>query len=205
MVLLIAIAVALVIGLATGGSLANAGGLRIRLLPVLVAALLIQVAIFTPIAGRWDITHRIGPYIHIGTLFAVLFVMFRNLHIPGMKIIIVGAALNALVITVNGGFMPSPESALERAGRLERVRQEEARQQGESYVLSNSKIADDDTRLPFLGDAIAIPERVPLSNVISIGDILIAIGAITAIVRVMHRKQDAPREPSESTIPDAAA
>lgn len=194
MVLLIAIALALIIGFATGGSLANAGAMRLRLrfLPLLVAALLVQIVIFTPIAGRWDITHRIGPYIHIATLLVVLFVMLRNLHIPGMKIIVVGAALNALVITANSGFMPSPESALERAGRLERVQQEETREQGQSPVLSNSSIADDDTRLVFLGDAIAIPERYPLSNVISIGDIVIAIGAIVAIVTVMHRKQGTP-------------
>lgn len=196
MVLLVAIAVALAIGFATGGSLAGAAGLRIRLLPLLVGALLVQVAIFTPIAGGWEITHRVGPYIHIATLLVVLVVMSRNLHIPGMKIIIIGAALNALVITANGGFMPSPESALERAGRLERVRQDEAQRQGESYILSNSTIADDDTRLLFLGDVIAIPDRLPLSNVISIGDIVIAIGALVAIVRVMHREPDVTPEPA---------
>ncbi|HUG14051.1 MAG TPA: DUF5317 domain-containing protein [Thermomicrobiales bacterium] len=202
MVLLSAIALGLIIGFATGGSLAKAAGMRIGLLPVLLAALLVQVAIFTPIAGRWEITHSIGPYAHIATLLAVLFVMLRNLHIPGMKIIVVGAALNALVITANGGFMPSPESALERAGRLDRVRQEQARQQGESPVLSNSEIADDDTRLLFLGDVIAIPDRLPLANVISIGDIVIAAGAVIAITRSMHRKQDAP---AETQAPGVAA
>jgi hypothetical protein len=199
-VLLIAIAVAIAIGFATGGSLANAGGIRIRLLPILVTALLIQIAIFTPIAGGWDITHRVGPYIHIGTLLMVLFVMFRNLHIPGMKIIIIGAALNALVITANGGFMPSPESALERSGRLEPVRQEEAQRRGDSSILTNSAIADDDTRLLFLGDAIAIPERFPLSNVISIGDIVIAFGAIAGIVLVMHRRHDTPAKTNTAGI-----
>jgi hypothetical protein len=203
-VLLVAIVVALALGFATGGSLARAGGLRIRLLPLLVGALLVQVAIFTPIAGRLDITHRVGPYVHIATLYVVLFVMFRNLRIPGMKVIIIGAALNALVITANGGFMPSPESALEGAGRLENVRQEEAEQRGESRIFSNSTVADDDTRLPFLGDVFVIPDRFPISNVISIGDILIAIGAMIAIVRVMHSEPDAPPGTADSTASGTA-
>jgi hypothetical protein len=201
-VLLLAIIIALAIGFLSGGSLANASGLRIRYLPLLIAALLVQVAIFSQIAGTRDIIHRVGPYLYIVTLFATLFVMVMNLSIPGMKVIAVGAALNALVITANGGFMPSPESALERAGRLEYVRQEEAEKADGSYVLSNSTIADDDTRLLFLGDVIPIPRRVPLSNVISIGDIIIAIGAAIAIVRVMHRRpeerQAAPREQENS-------
>jgi hypothetical protein len=188
-VLLSAIVVALLIGFLRGGTLANVAGIRIRYLPILFAALLVQIAIFSQIAGTRDTIHRIGPYLYILTLFATLFVMLMNLHIPGMKVIAVGAALNALVITANGGFMPSPESALERAGRLEYVRQEESERASGSYVLSNSTIADDDTRLLFLGDVIPIPERVPLSNVISIGDIVIAIGAIVAIVQVMGTRR----------------
>lgn len=193
MVLLVAIVVALAIGFLSGGSLANIGGLRIRYLPLLVVALLIQVAIFSQIAGTYDVIHRIGPWIYVGTLFATLFVMMMNMSIPGMKVIALGAALNALVITANGGFMPSPESALERAGRMEYVRQEQAEREGGAGrpILTNSKIADDDTRLLFLGDVIPIPERVPLSNVISIGDILIAIGAGIAIVSVMRRRPEA--------------
>ena len=202
MVLLFAIALGLVIGFATGGSLANAASMRIRLLPVLVAALLIQVVIFTPIAGRWDITHSVGPYLHIGTLLAVMYVMLRNLHIPGMKIIVIGAALNALVIVANGGFMPSPESALERAGLLEQVRQEQA----DARMLTNSTIADDDTRLLFLGDVIAIPDGVPLANVVSAGDIVLAVGAVIAITRSMHRKPGAQAATAtETPAPGAPA
>jgi hypothetical protein len=83
--------------------------------------------------------------------------------------------------------MPSPRSALERAGKLDTVQPED------TNILSNSTIADDDTRLSFLGDVIVIPERYPFANVMSIGDIVIAIGAIVAIVIVMHRKQSAPK------------
>jgi hypothetical protein len=201
-VLILAVVIGVVIGVVTGGSLAHISSVRIRYLLLLIAALLWQIAIFSPLLGTQEFVHRVGPYIYIGTLVATLFVMLANLHIPGMKLIALGAALNALVITANGGFMPAPESALRASGQLEHVLQDERERADGSYVLTNSKIADDDTNLRFLGDVIAIPHQVPLANVISIGDIVIALGAIIAIVRVMHRRpDDVPKpEPAAGAI-----
>ncbi len=184
MVLLIAVVVALLVGFLSGGSLRHASVIRIRYLPFLVAALLVQIAIFTPILGTRQFIYDFGPYIYIGTLLVTLAVMLKNVQIPGMPVIALGALLNALVIIANGGRMPSPESALREAGLLDRVRDgEQANANGES-VFTNSTVTDDDTRLSFLGDIIAIPNI----NVISIGDILIAIGAAIAIVIIMRRK-----------------
>lgn len=187
MVLLLAVVVSIAIGYLTGGTLRHVGQMRVRWLPALLGALLAQIAIFSAILGTRDIIHRIGPYIYIATLLVTLGVMLRNLQIPGMPVIALGAALNALVIIANGGFMPSPEEALRDAGRLENVQEDEREQLEGSYVLSNSTVADDDTNLRFLGDVIAIPDVIPLANVISIGDIVIAIGAGIAIVSVMRR------------------
>jgi hypothetical protein len=53
-------------------------------------------------------------------------------------------------------------------------------------------IADDDTRLAFLGDIFALPESMPMSNVYSIGDIFIAVGAGATTARTMHLKPDEP-------------
>jgi hypothetical protein len=183
-VLLIAVVIALLIGFLSGGSLRHASAIRIRYLPFLIAALLVQVALFTPIIGTRQFIFDVGPYIYIGTLLVTLAVMLRNLQIPGMPVIALGGLLNALVIIANGGRMPSPESALREAGLLQRVRDgEQAIADGES-VFTNSTVTDDDTRLGVLGDIIAIPDI----NVISIGDILIAVGAAIAIDVVMRRK-----------------
>lgn len=186
MVLVLAVVASVVAGFLSGGSLAHVRGVRINWWPLLFAALLVQILIFSQLLGTRAIIHDIGPYLYIGTLAMTLAVMLRNLHIPGMWVIALGAALNALVITANGGFMPSPESALRAAGRIDEVQESEAEKASGSYVLSNSTIADDDTRLRFLGDVLAIPDAVPLANVISVGDIVIAIGAAVAIVSVMH-------------------
>lgn len=198
MVLLLAIAISLLIGFLSGGTLKNISGLRIRYLPLLIAALLVQVAIFSSILGTRDFIYDYGPYIYIGTLAMSLFVMLMNMQIPGMPVIALGAFLNAVVITANGGYMPSPRSALIEADRLQHVQVDEQKKADNEWVLSNSTVADDDTRLRFLGDVIPIPDSVPFANVISIGDIILAIGAGIAIVGVMHRRPDEHEPVSES-------
>lgn len=196
MVLVAAIVISLLIGFLTGGSLKSISQFRIRYLPLAVAAVVIQVLIFSPILGTREFIHDIGPYIHITTLLMTMFVMAKNFHIPGMPVILLGALLNATVIIANGGFMPSPESALDNAGLLESVQSNEG---GGDRVLSNSTIADDDTRLRFLGDVISVPEGIPLANVYSTGDIVLAIGVGIAIITVMHRR------PRQHELPDSEA
>ncbi|HMM42689.1 MAG TPA: DUF5317 domain-containing protein [Thermomicrobiales bacterium] len=197
MILLVAILVALVAGYLTGGSLAQAHQARFRALPLFFGAAFVQVLIFTPLLGTREFIHDYGPLIYIGSVLASLAAILLNLRIPGMKIMAVGAALNALVIIANGGYMPSTEEALARAGKLETVERAEAKAPGDDWLLTNSKIADDDTRLLFLGDVIAIPEGAPLANVISIGDVLLALGAAVAVLRVMHLPAEAPARRGE--------
>jgi hypothetical protein len=152
------------------------------------------VLIFSPILGTREFIHDIGPYIHIATLLMTMFVMAKNFHIPGMPVVLLGALLNAIVIIANGGFMPSPESALEDAGLLENA-------QSGNRVLSNSTVADDDTRLRFLGDVISVPEGIPLANVYSIGDLVLAVGVGIAIVTVMHRRPEQQELADSETVP----
>lgn len=207
MVLFSAVVFGLLIGILSGGSFSGfaAGAARFRWLPLVLIATFIQIAIFTPIIGTHDIIHGLGPYIYIATIIATLIFLSANRHIPGLTVVLIGALLNATVIIANGGFMPSPESSLRDAGRYERVLEVEVSQQGEDRPShTNSVIADDDADLFFdsetpllvLGDIFAIPDGIPGANVISIGDILIAIGASIAIVRVMHMR---PQEYDEPT------
>lgn len=187
MVLLVAVILSLIVGFATGGSLDGIRKVgRIRYLPLLVLALAVQFLIFTPLLGREPWIHDIGPYLHIATILASFFVITRNFHIPGMPIIALGAALNATAIIANGGFMPSPEDALRESGLYADVHVTEEERRTDDYLFTNSTVANDDTNLAFLGDVIPIPEELPLANVISIGDVFIDLGAVVAIIRVMH-------------------
>jgi len=203
-VLLPAVGIGLLIGFLTGGSLAGFSLARFRLLPLLLLSVFIQVLIFTSILGQTDFVHRTGNYIYMFTILLTLLVFYKNTHIPGLVVILIGALLNAVVIFANGGYMPTRAELLDEAGRLEKVQQSaEAEAAGERLVHNNSIIADDDTRLEFLGDIFALPENVPLSNVFSIGDIFIAVGAAATTARTMHLKPAVSRrrEHEQSEIP----
>jgi hypothetical protein len=164
-------------------------------LPILIGALLVQGAIFSPILGRNDLIHRTGPYLHIGTLLATLVVIVRNSAVPGMKMVALGAALNALVVIANGGSMPTDPRAIRLAHREDDPAFRRIESMAHDDVLSNTNIADDKTQLLILGDAIPIPGPAPLATVISIGDLVITLGASLVIIRAMHRRSDEDRGP----------
>jgi hypothetical protein len=199
-VLLASVVVGLFVGIARGGSLSGFSQARFAYLPVLLAALVVQLVIFVGPVARMEETHRVGPYVYMATLLATLFALWANRSIPGITIVLVGATLNAAVIFANGGFMPTPHSALESAGRLEYVIQEEAdRAAGKRLAHTNSVIASDETRLSYLGDVLYIPEGYPAANVISLGDLFIALGAGVATAKVMLLGKEERRGRSQPT------
>jgi hypothetical protein len=95
-----------------------------------------------------------------------------NRRVPGMALTALGAALNLLAITANGGVMPASPAALTAAG----LPVDEPGFQSSAAV--------DDPRLAFLGDVFAIPASWPLSNVFSVGDVLIGVGLAWGVHRI---------------------
>ncbi|RME44855.1 MAG: hypothetical protein D6791_12135, partial [Chloroflexi bacterium] len=55
----------------------------------------------------------------------------------------------------------------------------------EEVIHNNSIVATEGTRLRFLTDIFAIPRQVPLANVFSVGDVLIALGGMYFLQRVL--------------------
>lgn len=196
LILVLAIVVSLCVGMLRGGTISNLSQTRLRFVPFVFLALVVQVLIFSPILGKEPFIHRIGPYIHIATLVVSAGVMLLNRHVPGMKLIFAGAALNLLVITANGGFMPISESALRIAGQEEEMLHHQPRQDGEDYILPNSRLSTGNANLLFLGDVIPIPKESPISTVVSVGDVILAVGASIAIVSCTRRREEA----DESTL-----
>lgn len=103
----------------------------------------------------------------VGAVFLV-----ANRRVPGMPLVALGAALNLLAITANGGVMPASPAALARAGLAA----------DGSGFQSSAAVAE--PRLAFLGDVFSIPASWPLSNVFSIGDVLIGVGLAWGLHRV---------------------
>ena len=97
----------------------------------------------------------------VGAIFVA-----ANWRVPGMPLIALGAACNLLAIAANGGVMPASPTALAGAGLAV-----DAPGFHNSAALAHPRLA-------FLGDVFFIPASWPLSNVFSVGDVLIALGIV---------------------------
>jgi hypothetical protein len=160
---------AVVLGLLTvplaGGKLRRLAHAELRQVPLVFAALGTQIVVILVLPGD-TIWHRI---LHLGSYGLAAAFVIANRHIAGIFTIGIGALLNLLAITANGGVMPASETALRAAGLLTAA-----------DGFANSA-AVSDPKLLFLGDIFAIPESWPLHNVFSIGDVLIAVGVVIAL------------------------
>lgn len=102
--------------------------------------------------------------------------LVANWRLPGMPLVALGGAMNLLAISVNGGVMPASPSALAGAGLAV-----------DPPGFHNSAVLPD-PRLGFLGDVFFIPAAWPLSNVFSVGDVLIGLGVAWALHRICRSR-----------------
>jgi hypothetical protein len=187
MMLLIALLCGLIAGWARGGSLVKLAQLPLRGSWLILIALLLQITTFSPQFESLSWSERLGPILYVSSILLLLLAVGLNLSLSGMKILGLGLLLNFLAIAANGGYMPVPLENLARAGMSHRA--ELLRARGH---LSNSTVLTSETRLPFLADILFVPSFLPFSNVFSIGDVFIGIGAFILVMQAMQseRKQD---------------
>ncbi len=111
----------------------------------------------------------IADAVHLASYLLAGGFLLMNLHVPGLWIVGLGGGLNFAAIIANGGTMPAGEWATRVSGLV--------LAQGE---FSNSEMVAN-PRLLFLGDVFPIPKAWPLSNVFSIGDLLLVVGAAVVL------------------------
>jgi hypothetical protein len=161
--------VAVLVGVATvplaRGHLSALGTVRLKLVPLIFAALALQLLLTTVLPGGSELLHRI---LHLGSYAMIAGFLFANRHITGIAIVAAGTALNLAAIVANGGVMPASRHAMKVAGITP------------SHDFMNSTALAHPRLLP-LGDIFAVPKGWPLHNVYSVGDIVIVIGAVIAI------------------------
>ncbi len=105
---------------------------------------------------------------------AVLVAVVRNLAVPGMALVALGAASNLVAIVANGGLMPTTAAALAAAGM------------DPDDGFSNSAVLADPALAP-LTDIFALPAWLPFANVFSIGDVVLGLGVAVVIALGMRR------------------
>lgn len=144
----------------TGGTWRRLATLRMRHGWLALASLAGQIVVLE-VPGLPE-----GPSaaVHVLTyLLAGVFVLV-NRRLAGLWLLALGAASNGVTIALNGGTLPASPQALRSAGI-----------EAEMGFVNSGVVVD--PVLPWLGDVFAVPASMPLSNVFSVGDVLIVTGA----------------------------
>lgn len=164
----------------SGGRIGRLGALPLRWSSAVAIALAIQIVVTVG-----TVTPGIGAGLHlVSYAFAAAFVV-ANRRIPGMLLTASGGSMNLAAIAANGGVMPASPRAMEIAG---------ISATGEHFVNSG---AVEGARLAWLGDVFAIPAAWPLSNVFSVGDVVLLVGVAILMHRACHT---APARPVTDAI-----
>jgi Family of unknown function (DUF5317) len=166
--LLVVTAIALVLSVpVAGGRLSRLADIRIRATWAVLLAVAIQVGISDVAPGG---SHWLHVALNIASYMLDAYFLFANRRIAGVPIVALGAGLNILAISANGGVMPASASALRISGIDPRAGFDN------SAHLVHAHLA-------VLGDVIPVPGPWPIGNVLSVGDLTIFVGALI----VLHR------------------
>lgn len=176
MLLLYAIAAGVLAGVVAGGRISALADLHIRWLGIALGGLAFQAALFSePVAER---VGSAGPILYVISTLVVFAVLLRNLDLPGLPVVAIGATLNLLAIVANGGYMPSDPAAWQALTGIAAVPTDD---------FSNSMLMGPGTALPWLADIFVLPRPIPFANVFSLGDVVIAVGIAWCVVSSMRQ------------------
>lgn len=177
---LVTAAVVAFIAVRRGGSLEALASTEFAWTSLLFVALLVQIT--ADLWGRFT-PATVEAAVLVLTYAAVAFFLALNRHLPGMLIAAVGMSLNAIVIVLNGAMPVSLWAA--RIAGLEL--------KGDLGV--KHEVAGPHTVLGFLGDIIPIPMTL---QVVSIGDVVMAVGIALLVYRQTLRRSPQAVDAAES-------
>jgi hypothetical protein len=177
--------IGLLLGWGLGGRLRNLGAVGIRLWPLALVGLILQLVPVPNLEGT------LGDLLPVGVLLVsyavLLFFVALNWRLRGFVLIGVGLLLNAVVIGVNLG-MPVSEHAARQSGQAEAIPVLASGQDPKHFL------ADDESALLPLADV--IPVGSPFHIVVSVGDVVSYVGAAvfltTAMLGVADRRSRRP-------------
>jgi len=172
MFILYAVLIGLVAGFLAGGRVSAIGEIRFRWAPLVIVGFLAQVLLFSDaVAER---VGDLGPALYVGSTLTVVVAVLRNVAIPGIPLVALGAISNLVAIVANGGYMPASPAAMAALGKAAPT------------VYSNSAVVSQPA-LAALTDVFALPSWLPFHNIFSVGDVVLAVGVVIVIWAAMRR------------------
>jgi Family of unknown function (DUF5317) len=184
---LLPIAFAVALALAFGGRFGRVAELQLRGLWLFFLAIGIQVVAFPFAFLPWTTGEQTAKVLWLISYGCLLVAAALNRRILGAQIVAAGMALNLAAILTNGGRMPATPQAMEAAGL--------------DFAVKHNSVAAAQPNLSWLVDRFAAPDWVPLTNVYSVGDVVIALGAVVLVFSATGARL--PRLRSRSEQPSA--
>jgi hypothetical protein len=165
------VAAAVALGLLLGGSLGRLAELPLRAPWLFLSAIALQVVAFPVGVLPWRTHETAASILWITSYGLLVAAAVLNRRVIGVPVVAVGMLLNLSAILANRGTMPVRPEAMHDAGRA-------AVTQANSTALA-------DPALPWLVDRWAAPGWIPLANVFSVGDVVVAAGAAVIVLAGM--------------------
>jgi hypothetical protein len=172
-----------------GGSLLGLVETKFRAFALVIASFVVQFA-FVLWPPEW-LTRTSAFWILLATQVAVLAFLLLNRRLPGATLMLIGIALNVVVISANQA-MPVSETAARAAG-TDFLTDERHVEHG---LHLRNEILDEDTRLPWLADVIPLPV---VGQVASVGDAILGWG-IALLVYKRMKSSSIPAPTANSTL-----
>jgi hypothetical protein len=180
MVLPVVLILALIAGLAARGSLRRFGDLRVHWWGAAIGGLLLQL-----LPQPWSHGLAVATASLVTSYGLLIAFLWVNRRLPGLPLMLIGLVLNLIVIAPNHGMPVSGAAARVAGGSLESA-------PGDHRPNKHHLMTGDDVLRP-LGDVIPVPP--PLSDVLSIGDVLLYAGMAYFVVLVMLGRSGENRRP----------
>jgi hypothetical protein len=149
-----------------GGRLSALADVRFGAPWLALAAIAVQIVVISIVPQGAGWAHHAAHLASYGLIAAFLWV---NRRLPYLWLAAIGGGLNLVAITANGGVMPADPDALAAAGVEQKA----------GDFANSTAVAH--PHLGFLGDVFAVPASWPVSNVFSVGDVILAIAALLAL------------------------
>ncbi len=115
----------------------------------------------------------LGGVLNLASFLCALAFLYLNRHLPGFKVILLGLALNVLVIAFYGGQMPGDRAQLAAAGLLRDQLATMAK-----GLWSPFSVTEPGAPLWLLSDIIYVPMPFREPTIASVGDFVIMFGVI---------------------------
>ncbi len=176
----------LIAGLLGRGRIGRLIDVRLRWVGLIFVALALRVGTQSAIANGIEIADLLRLPLYAAAFALLIAGLWPNRHHPGLLVVLVGSAANAVAIVANGGWMPVWEPALTAVG-LGAADIDT----GFHRLLPTEFDAEFFLRAGPIADIIPVPLPL-LTNVSSIGDVLIALGLAWFVFATLIRGHEDP-------------